>query len=69
MRSQREIARRVYSAAMMDAIHEAVAFVRGKSSLQPETGVILGSATGHAEPKCLATEKSGSRRRLIVYPW
>src|SRR5690349_23555188 len=32
---------------MMDAIHEAVAFIRGKSSIQPDTGVILGSGLGN----------------------
>ena len=32
---------------MMDAIHEAVAFIRGKSSIQPQTGVILGSGLGN----------------------
>ena len=31
---------------MMDAIHEAVAFIRAKSSIQPEVGVILGSGLG-----------------------
>ena len=38
--------RRVYSAAMMDAIDQAVAFIRGKSSIQPDIGVILGSGLG-----------------------
>ena len=32
---------------MMDAIHQAVAFIRGKSSIQPEVGVILGSGLGN----------------------
>jgi purine-nucleoside phosphorylase len=32
---------------MMDSIREAVAFIRGKSSLQPQTGVILGSGLGN----------------------
>jgi purine-nucleoside phosphorylase len=32
---------------MISAIEEAVAFVRGKSSLQPEVGVILGSGLGN----------------------
>jgi purine-nucleoside phosphorylase len=32
---------------MMDAIHEAVAFIRAKSSIQPEVGVILGSGLGN----------------------
>ncbi len=31
---------------MMDAIHEAVAFIRSKSSIQPAVGVILGSGLG-----------------------
>jgi purine-nucleoside phosphorylase len=32
---------------MMDAIHEAVAFIREKSSIQPHVGVILGSGLGN----------------------
>ena len=32
---------------MMDAIHEAVAFIRSKSSIQPAVGVILGSGLGN----------------------
>jgi purine-nucleoside phosphorylase len=32
---------------MMNAINDAVAYVRGKSSLQPEVGVILGSGLGN----------------------
>jgi purine-nucleoside phosphorylase len=32
---------------MMDAIQEAVAFIRAKSSIQPEAGVILGSGLGN----------------------
>ena len=32
---------------MMNAINEAVAYVRSKSSLQPEVGVILGSGLGN----------------------
>ena len=32
---------------MMDAIHEAVAFIRSKSSIQPGIGVILGSGLGN----------------------
>lgn len=32
---------------MMDAIHEAVAFIRAKSSIQPDVGVILGSGLGN----------------------
>jgi len=34
-------------AAMIDAINTAVAYIRSKSSLQPEVGVILGSGLGH----------------------
>ena len=32
---------------MIQAISEAVSFIRGKSSVQPETGVILGSGLGN----------------------
>jgi purine-nucleoside phosphorylase len=32
---------------MMDAIQEAVAFIRAKSSIEPEAGVILGSGLGN----------------------
>jgi purine-nucleoside phosphorylase len=32
---------------MLDAINEAVAFIRSKSTLQPEVGLILGSGLGH----------------------
>ena len=32
---------------MMDAIHEAVSFIRAKSSLEPRVGVILGSGLGN----------------------
>lgn len=35
------------SAAMIDAINTAVSYIRSKSSLQPEVGVILGSGLGH----------------------
>lgn len=37
----------VYSAAMMNNIAEAVAYIRSKSKLQPEVGLILGSGLGH----------------------
>jgi purine-nucleoside phosphorylase len=37
---------RLSSAAMIDAIDEAVAYIRAKSSLQPAVGVILGSGLG-----------------------
>jgi purine-nucleoside phosphorylase len=32
---------------MIESINEAVAYIRSKSSLQPEVGVILGSGLGH----------------------
>jgi purine-nucleoside phosphorylase len=32
---------------MIESIHEAVAYIRSKSSLQPEVGVILGSGLGN----------------------
>ena len=38
---------RLYSAPMIESINEAVAYVRSKSSLQPEVGVILGSGLGN----------------------
>jgi purine-nucleoside phosphorylase len=37
----------VYSAPMIESINDAVAYVRSKSSLQPEVGVILGSGLGN----------------------
>src|SRR6188474_2630229 len=38
---------RLYSAPMIESINEAVAYIRSKSSLQPEVGVILGSGLGN----------------------
>jgi purine-nucleoside phosphorylase len=37
----------LYSAAMIDSIDAAVAYIRSKSSLQPSVGVILGSGLGN----------------------
>lgn len=37
---------RVYSRAMIEKIDEAVRYIRGRSTLQPEVGVILGSGLG-----------------------
>jgi purine-nucleoside phosphorylase len=39
--------RRLYSAPMIDSLNAAVAYIRSKSSLQPEIGVILGSGLGN----------------------
>jgi len=40
-------ASRLYSAPMIDSLNAAVAYIRSKSSLEPEVGVILGSGLGH----------------------
>ena len=37
---------RVYCRAMIEKIDEAVRYIRGRSALQPEVGVILGSGLG-----------------------
>src|SRR6185436_5813454 len=37
----------LYSAAMITPIQPAIDYIRSKSSLQPELGVILGSGLGH----------------------
>src|SRR5688572_5450218 len=44
---ERAVNGRLYSAPMIESINEAVAYVRSKSSLQPEVGVILGSGLGN----------------------
>jgi purine-nucleoside phosphorylase len=38
---------RLYSAAMIESIEQAAAFVRGRSRVQPRVGVILGSGLGN----------------------
>jgi purine-nucleoside phosphorylase len=37
----------ILPAAMIDAIQNAVSYIRSKSTLQPEVGLILGSGLGH----------------------
>src|ERR1700736_6411683 len=36
----------IYSLAMMQAINDAVAYVRTRTQLQPQVGVVLGSGLG-----------------------